>query len=123
MQDCVFCKIISGDFSSYKVYEDDYVLSFLSIEPFSYGHTLIIPKKHYVDYPSIPLEELNHINEVGKIVYDKLNNNLKPDGIKLVQNNGVIQEVKHYHLHMIPIYKKEPDNKEDLETVLNNILK
>ncbi len=123
MQDCVFCKIINGEFSSYKIYEDDNVLSFLSIEPNTYGHTLVIPKKHHVDYASIPVEELTNINKAGKIVYDKLNNNLKPDGIKLVQNNGVIQEVKHYHLHFIPIYNKEPQNKEDLETVLNNILK
>ena len=123
MQDCVFCKIINGEFSSYKIYEDDNVLSFLSIEPNTYGHTLVIPKKHHVDYASIPVEELTNINKAGKIVYDKFNNNLKPDGIKLVQNNGVIQEVKHYHLHFIPIYNKEPQNKEDLETVLNNILK
>ena len=44
--DCVFCKIISGEYSSYKIYEDEVVMAFLDISPASYGHTLIIPKKH-----------------------------------------------------------------------------
>ena len=47
MKDCVFCKIVKGELPSYKLYEDDVVLVFLSIDPISNGHTLIIPKKHY----------------------------------------------------------------------------
>ena len=104
MNDCVFCKIISGEFSSYKVYEDDNTLAFLSIEPESFGHTLVIPKNHYKDYEEIPVEVLNNINETGKNVYEKIKNNLKPNGIRLVQNNGSIQEVKHFHLHIIPVF-------------------
>ena len=123
MNDCVFCKIINGDIPSYKIYENDNVLAFLSIDPDYYGHSLVIPKKHYVDYTDISLEVLNQINEVGKIVFDKLNTNLKPDGIKLAQNNGFLQEVKHYHLHIIPTYKNEKEGKEKFEDVLKEILK
>lgn len=123
MNDCVFCKIVKGEIPSQKIYEDDNVLSFLSIDPDNYGHTLVIPKKHYKDYTDIPLEELNHINEIGKIVYDKIKNNLNPDGIRLLQNNGYIQEVKHYHLHIIPVYKNEKKGKENLEEVMNTINK
>ena len=121
MNNCIFCKIINGEIPSYKVYEDDDVLSFLSIEPESYGHTLVIPKKHYVCYEDIPLEVLNKINNAGKIVYDKLNKNLKPDGIKLVQNNGIIQEVKHYHLHFVPIFTNKKEGEKDFEEVINAI--
>lgn len=123
MNDCVFCKIIKGELPSYKIYEDDIVLSFLSIDPYKYGHTLIIPKKHYVDYTDIDLETLNHINKIGKEIYNKLNINLKPDGIKLIQNNGSEQEVKHYHLHLIPCYEKEPLGKENLKDVQEKIMK
>ena len=63
MNDCVFCKIIKGELPSYKIYEDDIVLSFLSIDPYKYGHTLIIPKKHYVDYTDIDLETLKLIKK------------------------------------------------------------
>ena len=122
MENCVFCKIINKEFSCYKLYEDDYVLSFLSIEPVSYGHTLIIPKKHILDYEEIDLETLNHINKVGKEIFDKLKDKLKPDSIQLVQNNGNLQEVKHFHLHLIPFFDNDKEGKENLEDVLNAIM-
>ena len=46
MAECIFCKIIDGEIPSFKVYEDDLVLSFADINPVAEGHTLIIPKKH-----------------------------------------------------------------------------
>lgn len=123
MKTCIFCKIIKGEIPSNKIYENDNVLAFLSIDPESYGHTLVIPKKHYVCYEDITLDELNNINEAGKIVYDMLKTNLKPDGIRLVQNNGIIQEVKHYHLHLVPIFENEKEGKNDLDEVQKEILK
>ena len=42
--DCIFCKIIKGDIPSYTIYENEYVNSFLDVNPNSMGHTLIIPK-------------------------------------------------------------------------------
>lgn len=122
-ESCVFCKIISGEFSCYKIYEDDMVISFLSIDPVSYGHTLVIPKKHIVDYTDIDLETITHLNKVGKEIFKRLKTNLNPNGIKLVQNNGSLQEVKHYHLHIIPVFDNETKDKKDFEKVLNEILK
>ena len=49
MVECIFCKIIKGEIPSFKVYEDDWVLSFADINPVAEGHTLIIPKKHVKD--------------------------------------------------------------------------
>lgn len=122
MNDCIFCKIISGEFNSYKLYEDDKVLAFLSAGPISYGHTLVIPKKHVLDYEEIDLETIKHINEVGKKLYLKLKEKLNPESIQLVQNNGKLQEVKHYHLHLIPFYDVEKEGKENLEEVLKTIM-
>ncbi len=122
MKDCVFCKVISGEFSSFKLYEDDMVMAFLDVNPHSYGHTLIIPKEHVLDYEEIDLETLNHINEVGKDIFAKLKEKLKPDSIQLVQNNGKLQEVKHYHLHLIPRYSENKEGKENLEEVLKAIM-
>ncbi len=113
--DCIFCEIIKGDVPSYTLYDDEMVKVFLDVNPDSTGHTLIIPKGHYVNFEDIPLEVLNHIMEVAKEMYAKITERLKPDGIKFVQNNGCIQEVKHYHLHIIPIYKR--DKKMKLEEV------
>ena len=122
MKDCLFCKIINKEIPCYKVYENDDVLAFLDINPESYGHTLVIPKKHYNNYEDIDLETIKKINEVGKIVYNKIKTNLHTDGIRLVQNNGIIQDVKHYHLHLVPIYKNDKDEKDDFDTVLKSIL-
>ena len=46
---------------------------------------------------------------------------LSPDGITLIQNNGLPQVVKHYHLHLIPKYKNEI--KEDIKSVFDKITK
>ena len=44
---CVFCKIVSGEFSSHKIYEDEKVLAILDLSQATKGHTLVMPKKHY----------------------------------------------------------------------------
>ena len=102
--DCLFCKIINKEIPSYTVYEDEYVLCFLDINPKSSGHTLIVPKKHFKDINDIDLDYLSKINEASKKIVNLLNDKLNPNGIQLVQNNGNIQEVKHFHLHIIPNY-------------------
>ena len=44
---CVFCKVVSGEFPSYKIYEDDKHLAILDLYPNVKGMTLIITKEHY----------------------------------------------------------------------------
>ena len=110
--DCIFCKIIKGDIPSYTVYEDEYVKCFLDVNPISNGHTLIVPKKHFTDINDISMEYLTKINETAKEIVKLLNDKLNPSGFRLVQNNGSVQEVKHYHLHIIPIYSGRKAKKE-----------
>lgn len=120
--DCVFCKIMNNELPSYTIYEDKSVKAFLSIEPETNGHVLIVPKKHFVDITDIETEELSHINMVSKNIYNLLKEKFNFDGLKLVQNNGDIQQVKHYHLHLIPYYKNH-NKKMSLEEVYNIIKK
>ena len=121
MNDCLFCKIIKGEIPSYKVYEDDYTLAFLDINPEGLGHTLVIPKKHFDNYNDIDIETIEHVNNAGKIVFNKIKDNLKPDGIRLVQNNGIIQDILHYHLHIVPVYKEDRENKDDFHDILKKL--
>ena len=109
--DCIFCKIIKGDIPSYKLYEDDLVICFLDVNPDTVGHCLIVPKKHYKDLVDIDNNTLSHIMDVASIIKNKLEEKLNIDGLTLIQNNGDVQEVKHYHLHLKPYYK---ENKEML---------
>lgn len=117
--DCIFCKIINNEISSYKIYENDMVLCFLDINPLSSGHTLIIPKKHFKNISDIDSKYLSSINDATKYVYNLLMSKLGPDGIRIVQNNGICQEIKHYHVHLIPVYNGMLDM--DIEEVYNKI--
>ena len=102
---CLFCKIVNGEIPSLKIYEDEIVFAFLDINPDSDGHTLIIPKKHFVSLDDIDLNTLNHINKVSKEIKKTLEEKLGCEGMSLLQNNGFVQEVKHYHLHLKPFYR------------------
>ena len=108
MSDCLFCKIIDSSIPSYTVYEDDKVKVFLDINPNNDGHLLVIPKKHKANLYEMDddtlIYMLNIIREKLKpILSDKLN----IDGLTISQNNDYGQEVKHFHIHVIPRYKND----------------
>jgi histidine triad (HIT) family protein len=106
--DCLFCKIIEGSIPSKTIYEDELVKVFLDINPNTNGHCLIIPKKHIVTVKEVDSILTTHILEVEKKIYDLLKEKLNIKGLTIVQNNELGQEVKHYHVHLIPRY--EDDN-------------
>ncbi len=121
--DCIFCKIIKGDIPSYTIYEDEIVKVILDINPVSNGHMLIIPKTHYVNLMDIDTSVLNHIMNTSKELYKKYKDKLNMDGLSITQNNDYGQEVKHYHLHLIPRYENDniefikPKNLDKVEDV------
>ena len=103
---CIFCAIAAGEIPSFKVYEDDEVLAYLDINPFSKGHTLVIPKSHsegLLDTPGVTLGKL--IDRV-KLVADKVKRATQCDGFNVLQNNGASagQSVMHIHFHIVPRY-------------------
>lgn len=119
--DCLFCKIINGDIPSYTIYENDYVKCFLDVNPKSNCHTLIVPKKHFKDIYDIDLDYLNEINKASKLIISLIDDKFKPCGYQLVQNNGNMQDVKHYHLHIIPSYNKKINK--SVKDIFNDIVK
>lgn len=105
--DCIFCKIIKEEIPSYTIYEDEVVKVFLDVNPDTNGHSLIIPKKHFQNLNDIDQETLNHINKIAKDIYKLLKEKLNCDGLTISQNNDYGQQVKHYHMHLIPRYKDD----------------
>lgn len=101
---CIFCKIISGEIPSSKVYEDDKVLAFNDINPVAPYHILVIPKKHYesiIDVPENEMDIIAHIHNVmNKIARDK---GFDKTGFRIINNCGHDggQEVKHIHYHVL----------------------
>jgi len=103
----IFCKIIKKEIPSYTIYEDDIIMAFLDVNPNHNGHTLIIPKKHYENIYDIDEDTLNYIMKKAKEIAGLLKEKLNCDGISLCENNEYGQEIKHFHLHLIPKYKEE----------------
>ena len=108
MSDCLFCKIIDGSIPSYTVYEDDKVKVFLDINPNNDGHLLVIPKKHKANLYEMDDDTLIYmLNIIREKLKPILNDKLNIDGLTISQNNDYGQEVKHFHIHVIPRYKND----------------
>ena len=125
---CVFCNIVEGKIPSHTIFEDEIVKVMMDINPVSNGHLLIIPKKHFTNLTDIDMDTLMHIQKTAKEMFKLLKDKLNIDGLTLSQNNEYGQEVKHYHLHLIPRYKNDNvrlcsnKNKDDVEEVYKKIV-
>ena len=109
MDDCVFCKIVSREIDSAKVFENENVLVFLDANPVTKGHSLVIPKQHFENIFDIEENMLQKIMVVAKHISVKIKNSLSADGIRISQSNGTAagQAIFHFHLHIIPRYKND----------------
>ena len=108
--DCIFCKIIAGDIPCFKLYEDDRVLSFMDINPFNDGHSLVLTKAHVEDLYSADESDLTACIRAAKKVASAVKQVVTPDGLNLVQANGpgAGQTVSHFHIHVFP--RRNGDN-------------
>lgn len=100
--DCIFCKIANGKIPSKKIFEDDLVMVIMDANPSVDGHTLIIPKKHYTDYQELNNEMTTHIFNVAQKIGPKIMEKLNAKSLTLLINYGQAQQVKHFHLHLLP---------------------
>lgn len=111
MNDCIFCKIISNDIPSYKIYEDEHVIAFLDISQATPGHTLVIPKVHIRDI--FELDE--HLAAHCFAVATKLAKHIVPlvgaTGVNIVNNSHEVagQAVFHFHAHIVPRFDATND--------------
>ena len=104
MNECLFCKMVSGDIPCEKVYENELILSFRDIDPKAPTHILIIPKKH--------IETLNEINENDQDLLGELllmakkiakDEGIDASGYRTVFNCNADsgQTVFHIHMHLL----------------------
>jgi histidine triad (HIT) family protein len=100
-------QIISRELEAVIVYESEDVIAFADHDPISIGHILIAPKHPYKTFIEIPEIVLAEIFSVAKIIYKRLEITFKPDGLSFIQNNGIFNELDHYHLHIFPRYAND----------------
>lgn len=103
---CLFCKIISGEIPSEKVFEDEHTYAFLDIHPINRGHTLVVPKKHAENIHDISSTDFCTLMETVRTLSPIIKKAVGADGINIGINNGGAagQIIFHAHAHIIPRY-------------------
>ncbi len=107
--DCLFCDISSKKLPSQVVYEDADFIAILDIKPVSPGHTLLIPKAHYLNLFELPTDLLTKLGPVIKELAQTVKTTSNADGLNLAMNNGTAagQIIDHAHIHLIPRFNSD----------------
>ena len=106
---CLFCNINSKDL----VFENEFAFASFDSYPVSKYHSLIVPKRHILDYFELTNDELLACNDLIKKIKKKIQNEDKTvDGFNIGTNSGVVagQSIMHCHIHLIPRRKGDVDN-------------
>ena len=100
MNDCIFCKIINGDFGTEFIYENAFAVVFKDINPKADIHLLVVPKLHVESLNELEDEEL-----LGKLLMTvkAVTKKLGIKSYRTVINTGkeAGQEVFHLHIHIL----------------------
>ena len=97
----VFTKIINGELPGRFVYEDDDIVAFLTIQPMTQGHTLVVPRNEIDQWQDIEPAVFGRVMEVSQLIGKAV---CKAFG---AERAGVIiagLEVPHLHVHVFPAY-------------------
>ena len=107
--ECIFCNIVEKKSESEILFEDDNIVAFLDIQPINYGHTLVVPKKHYDNFLTVPSNELADIVKATQFIAGAVKRSVKADGFNVIANNGdsAGQTVYHFHFHIIPRFNED----------------
>ena len=107
--DCIFCKIIENKIPCTKIYENEKVLAFLDIAPVNFGHTLVMPKKHFETLMDVENDILCETTKVTKKISMAVMKAMKAQGINIGMNNykAAGQLVPHFHVHIMPRFEND----------------
>jgi len=103
MSDCLFCRIITGEIPSQKVYEDDYVFAFRDIAPQAPVHILVVPKEHISSAAALRPENSDAAAKCFEAIAIIAENEGLRDGFRVITNSGEHggQTVFHLHFHLM----------------------
>ena len=99
---CIFCSIVFGDTSSYKINENEKAIAVLEINPISKGHVLILPKEH----GEVKTDET--LASIVKEISDLIKEKFSPKEVKASYS----QMLGHTIINLLPVYENETMNSE-----------
>jgi histidine triad (HIT) family protein len=105
--DCIFCAIAAGNAPSERVDEDEHTVAFMDISPWTRGHALVVPRRHYRNIWDIDDDELKHVVAAARRLALRMREQLDCDGVNLLNSTEAVawQTIYHFHLHVIPRYE------------------
>ena len=103
MNDCLFCKIVRGEISSKKVYEDEHTFAFEDISPKAPTHVLVVPKKHIRGLKEASAGDVEIVGRCHLVAAQIARERGIEDGYRTVLNVGpkAGQSVFHLHVHLL----------------------
>jgi histidine triad (HIT) family protein len=109
-EDCIFCKIVSGELPSERIDEDEHTVAFMDLNPWTRGHALVIPRNHAKNLYEVDPAGLSHTVVAAQRLALRMRDQLGADGVNLLNScePAAWQTVFHLHIHVIPRYEDDP---------------
>ncbi|WP_158230800.1 HIT domain-containing protein [Frankia sp. CcI49] len=103
---CLFCDIIAGRAQAKGLRRYAGSVAFTPLNPATRGHTLVVPVRHHEGVWDVDRSIWQGLMGVVHLVSGKLRQELRPDGINIIQSTGeaATQTVPHLHIHVVPRY-------------------
>ena len=106
-ENCLFCRIVSGELAAIVVFEDKDTLAFLDHRPLFPGHTLLVPREHYETLTDLPAEQVGPLFKNAQLLAGAVETAMEAEGTFVAMNNRVSQSVPHLHIHIVPRRRKD----------------
>ena len=104
---CLFCRIVSGELPATVVYEDEDSFAFLDHRPLFPGHTLLVPREHVETLGELPVSLVEPYFKAAQLLARAVESGLEAEGTFVAMNNRVSQSVPHLHVHVVPRRRKD----------------
>ena len=105
--ECLFCRIVSGELPATIVYEDENSVAFLDHRPLFHGHTLLVPREHVETLGDLSTKLVGPYFEAAQLLARAVESAMEAEGTFVAMNNRVSQSVPHLHVHVVPRRRKD----------------
>jgi histidine triad (HIT) family protein len=106
---CIFCRLVSGEIPSARVHEDALTVAFMDLGQVNPGHVLVAVKRHAATLFDLTPEEAGAVMRSAQRVALAVREVFDPPGLTLLQANGKEgdQTVFHFHMHVVPRHRDD----------------
>ncbi len=98
---CIFCEIVAGKAERYRIYEDEFSMVILDINPFTKGHCLVLSKRHVPWWHDLTEKETKSLFSASRLIARKLKRAFKPDFVCMYARG---RRIPHTHIFLVPTF-------------------